>query len=452
MKKAFFRISLQNIRRHWKKSLITGTCICLGFTGIILLGGYMVRMERYLTTQGIYLNHVGHLALYKEGGLDRHLVEPSTHSFSPQEVELIKTALSQRKEVEHIGGFIHGQGLITNGCQSFPFQTWASEPQTQKYLREHPLVVSRIPLLTKLKYGRGFWEGEEGILITKRLAELLKKPLVAGENSENVSARDQIITDCLDPVSTSTLSSHSGIQLVGSSFDGGLAALDSVTLGHFTTGFALTEDSSILMPLTQAQEFFNTDQVTSLGVFLKTADQTSNLQTWLEHKLKALKLPVEIYRYDDSRVNPFYVGAMRFVYIMNLFFFIIVCGVVILSLLNAIQIAILERKAEIGTLLAVGYRREHVRKLFELEALMIAVISMGIAVILSYILATVVNSLGIPFDIVGNAEKLYLTLEVEWWYCFGLFVFFVLLVWGATSWICRVHLSVPLTRLLERGD
>ena len=453
MKKEFIHIAFKNIVRHWRKSLITGICISLGFTGIILLGGYMIRMERYLTTQGIYLNHVGHLAIYKKNGLERHLVEPQNYGFSLQEQKIISGKLLARKKVEHVGHFIHGQGLITNGCNSFPFLVWASEAKTESYLRNHPLVRERVPLLAKLKKGQGFWESQRpGIVVTKRLAELLQKPMIAGEAKEKSEAQNSLIENCSDATSQELTKSHSGVQLLGNSFDGGLAAIDTNILGHYSTGFALSEDSSILMPLPLAQDFFGTELVTSISVFLKDEVATQSTIRWLRKNMKKWHMDFDIYGYQDPLVNPFYVGAMRFVYIMNLFFFIIVCGVVILSLLNAIQIAILERKSEIGTLLAVGYRRSHIRNLFEIESLVLASFSIFIGVIISIVLANFVNFLAIPFDIVGNADKLFLILEVEWWFCTILIFFFGLLVYAATSIICRIHLNRPVMKLLERID
>ena len=453
MKKDFIKIAIQNVARHWRKSMITGSCICLGFTGILLLGGYMVRMERYLTTQGIYLNYTGHVTIYKKNGLERHLVEPFEHSFGPNLQNKIIESLIKLPEVEKIGRFIHGQGLITNGCKSFPFIVWASEPGVESYLRQHPLVQSRIPLLTKLKSGKGFWNGDDsGILVTKRLSELLDKPLVQGQFGERPEFQDQLVNDCSNILSFTQIKSHSGIQLLGNSFEGGLATADSNILGHFSTGFAFSEDSSILMPLELAQNFFGTDNVTSIGIFLKTASDTEKIKRWINLQEKIWNIPLDVYAYSEHKVNPFYVGAMRFVYIMNLFFFVIVCGVVILALLNAIQIAILERKSEIGTYLAIGYRRSHVRNLFEIEALITACTGLVIGLFLSLFLALIVNSLEIPFDIVGNAEKLYLKLEIEWWYSLGLFMFFLFLVYAATSLICRRHLNVPVMKLLERAD
>jgi putative ABC transport system permease protein len=242
------------------------------------------------------------------------------------------------------------------------------------------------------------------------------------------------------------------VQLLGFVFQGGLAAIDTNVLAHYSTGFALSEDSSVLMPLSLAQEFFGSKRLTSISLFLKDEDSTQDVLSVLKDKAKAWNLELDFYDYKDQRVNPFYVGAMMFVYIMNLFFFLIVCGVVILSLLNAIQISILERKSEIGTLLAVGYKQSHIRTLFVIESLVLATVSLLTGIILSFVLAMFVNSLGIQFDIVGNAEKLFLVLHVELWFSILLVTFFMLLVYGATHFICRVHLNLPVMKLLERAD
>lgn len=455
MKKVFFRIAFKNIKRHWKKSLITGVCIGLGFAGVTLLGGYMIRMEKYLTTQGIYLNHVGHISVYKKGGLKRHLIEPQNHSFSPAEQEVIVNSLKDRTEVERIARFFHGQGLITNGCQTFPFLAWASEPEVESYLRSHHLVRERIPLLTRIPRGHGFWEDGQhrnGIVVTGKLSGLLNKPLTQGDPSESAEAQDTLIENCKSEVSKKIIRSHSGVQILGNMLEGGLGMADTNIVGHYSTGFALSEDSSLIMPLSLAQSFYGTDNVTSLGIFFKDSSETSSFMKWFNEESKKWPFRVEFFDYQDYRVNPFYVGAMRFVYIMNLFFFIIVCGVVVLSLFNAIQIAILERKTEIGTLLSVGYRKSQIRNLFEAESILLAAFGLLAGLILTVLSAMMINSMEFKFDIVGNSEKLILLLEINWILCSMLIAFFFMLAYASTSYICRKSLNVPMMQLLDRGE
>lgn len=446
----FVLIALKNIQRHWRKSLITGACIALGFSGILLLGGYMIRMENYLTTQGIYLNHVGHLSLYKKQGLERHLVEPERYSFAKVEQQMIAKVLEANPHVEKVAFFFHGQGLITNGCKTFPFIAWASEPQVENYLRNYPEVIERIPLLTKLHEGKGFWQApilENKLVVTRRLADLLDKKVLYGDKNEDLSSQDKIIEDCKDTNSKKLIQNHSGIQLMGQMLGGGMGLADSNITGHFTTGFAMSEDNSLLMPLAFAQNFYGTDNVTSIGIFLKDRKDTKSLLKEFKKKFD-----LDIYPYDDYRVNPFYVGAMRFVYIMNLFFFLIVCGVIIISLFNSLQIAMLERKSEIGTLLSVGFRKMHVRKLFEFEVLMLAVMSLVVGIIISFSVATLINNLNIQFDIVGNAEKIKLMLALDWRYIILMSLIFLVLVYSATTFICRKHLQTTMLRLMERID
>lgn len=457
MKKEFFFIAWKNIRRHWKKSFITGASISLGFIGMELLGGYMIRMERYLTTQGIYLNHTGHIALYKKNGLERHLVEPERYSFSLSEQQTINDEFKkfeESKEIERIIPFIHAQGVMTNGCKSLPFLVWATDAHHEYYLRNHPQVLKHIPLLSGIKKGKGYWEkdGVSGVVISAGLAKLLHKPLVAGDNLEKISSREILITDCQDQKSISIIKEHASVQLLANTFEESMAVGEAIIVGQYSTGFSLSEDSSVMMPLDMAQSFYATDKVTSFGLYLKDVAQTKKMLSYLKSTSKKWNFEVDIYPYDNAIINPFYVGSMRFVYVMNLFFFIIVCGVIVLSLLNAIQIAIMERKREIGTLLAIGYRKSHIQTLFQLETLILTTMSLLAGILISYLLSSLVNSWQIPFDIVGNAEKLILKLSVEWWLSTILAIFFIILAYVSTSMICYYRLNLPVMKLLERAD
>lgn len=67
------KIAFRNLFRNARRNLLTGSSIALGLMGVCLLGGYILRMERYLAAQSIYLTHNGHIVVYAKDGLDRFL-------------------------------------------------------------------------------------------------------------------------------------------------------------------------------------------------------------------------------------------------------------------------------------------------------------------------------------------------------------------------------------------
>lgn len=447
----FWKIAWRNLFRHGRRSLTTLLAVSFGFTGVVLLGGYMLRMDRYLATQGIYLNHTGHLSVYKKKGLDRALIDPSKHSLSPADQLAVTTAahgLSQK--VAFIGKVIVGQGLVTNGCQSFPFLATGVEPETEQRVRQHPAVQTLIPELVQLVRGHGFWKPgapDDTIIVTHALATLLNKPMLAGDPAENLAAMDVLTTDCSNQIQKAQLAGHSGVQLLGTTFEGGLAAADARIAGHYSTGLSLSDDSGLMMPLAAAQRFFATDNVTSMAIYLGPGGLTPFAYRELRAALPADQF--DVYPYFSEAVNPFYVGAMSFVYVMNLFFLILVCGVVVLSVVNALQITLIERRSEIGTLRAVGFRPRDVIALFLREIALLTAGGLITGGLAAHALSLAINHANLRFYIVGASSSLQFVLKPGWW--FGLIVgaVFLLATLLVARLICRRSLRTPVASLLE---
>lgn len=445
-------LAYKNIKKHYKKSFATAISIIFGFVGVLLLGGYMIRMEKYLTTQGIYLNHVGHISLYKKNGLKKSLTDPKNYSFSKSEQEAISKIVGQFPEVEKIGRFIHAQGLITNGCQSFPFFVWASEHHLENYIRNHSEVNKRVPLLVSLYEGTAYWTNtnEKTIVVTRKLFSLLQKKTLFIDKKNDEEIQRTFIKNCQGDEFYKLNEKHSGVTLMSNYFEGGMTIDDFDISGLFTTGFSLSEDNSMLMDLRGAFKFFGTDKVTSIALFLKDKKATNKILTILKND--PLFKDYDLYPYDDFSVNPFYVGAMRFVYVMNFFFFIIVCGVVLISLVNSIQSSVLERKNEIGTLLSIGFGKNQIVKIFTMEMMIISMISLFIGIVLSLFAIEIVNFLKIQFDIVGNADQLYLVLEMNWQFIILVITIILFLIYFSTKIITQFYLKKKILVLMERGN
>src|SRR5438105_4097120 len=88
-----WRIAWRNLLRHRKRNLTTALAIALGFAGVTVLGGYMIRMENYLSVQAIYLGHAGHLSIYSPKGLERALADPQHADLSASDQKTILAAI-----------------------------------------------------------------------------------------------------------------------------------------------------------------------------------------------------------------------------------------------------------------------------------------------------------------------------------------------------------------------
>ena len=454
----YWKIAFRNVLRHHRRSLTTCLAFSFGFAGVVLLGGYMLRMDRYLAAQGIYLNHVGHIAIYKRDGLERTISNPEAYSLSVEDQKIIENAAQTLKpHPEFIGRTLLGQGLVTNGCESTPFYATGVEPELEYKIRHYPEVLDRVPELLQLKIGAGFWKPVTGsnasavdlLIVSFRLAQILKKPIIAGSPDEDIKAMSTLVTDCKDLTARAAISHHSGIQLVGSAYPGGLAAVDARISGHYSTGLSLTDDSSIVAPLALLQRFYSTDKVTFMSIYLPPSQWTNLEFNRLEGQLKKSGKLYDLYPYYDERVNPFYVGAMSFVYIMMIFFLVLVCGVVALSILNSLQISLVERQTEIGSLRALGFRPKLVARLFVRETAIVSIAGVVLGSFIAALVALLVNSANIRFAIVGSAGTLQFLLKPGFLFSALVASIFFIVAMLTSEVTARRFLKKPIVSLLE---
>ena len=62
-------VAARNLKRNRRRNLATVAAVALGFAGLIMIGGYGNRVEHFLRTNAVYLQHSGHVTVYDKGGL-----------------------------------------------------------------------------------------------------------------------------------------------------------------------------------------------------------------------------------------------------------------------------------------------------------------------------------------------------------------------------------------------
>src|SRR5512133_413735 len=112
-----WRIAVRNLSRNRRRNLSTGLAIALGYAAVVLLGGYATRIEGLLRTASVYLQHVGHLSIYKPGGLARAAAKPSGYALSAAEQGTVAALLAADPRVEFSGRYLRAGGLAGNGCK-----------------------------------------------------------------------------------------------------------------------------------------------------------------------------------------------------------------------------------------------------------------------------------------------------------------------------------------------
>ena len=407
-----WRLALRNLARNKRRNFATGMAIALGFAALLALGGYVNRVEKYLRNYTIYGARTGHIVIYKKGGFEKFSVRPKVYSLNEDDQVKVKEVLAATAGIEMHGGQLTGQGLVGNGCRTYPFLALDIEPELERKLREHPLVKRWTPAVKDLTKGRGIWDypPELGaVALANGLAKILGKVKVVDDFTKD--HRPVLIADCLAPDVPSQISGDANIQLASGTWDGMMSALDGEVVAHYNTGVTETNSSAILTSLSHLQKLYDTKGVTFWSVWLDDVEKTDYFADKLKTALKDTGVDVDVFTWLDEDVAPFYSGTMSFLRTMVGFITIILATVVILSIFNSSTMTVIERSQEIGMMRSLGYTRGQVRKLFVQEVFCLTLISTAIGAVFAVLGILFVNSLHVQFRPPGIAGGIRLVLE-----------------------------------------
>lgn len=412
----FWLLAFRNLGRNRKRNLATGSAIAFGFAGILLLASYTYRATNYLRVYTVYVVHTGHLAVFAQDGFEKFNVNPGRYSLAPAAQARIEEALRSMPGVERFEKQIRGQGLVGNGCVSYPFVAQGYEPAVDKELRDHPQVRQWMPRFKYLLQGQGLWaHGEEtgAILLSKGLSLALGKTRMLGELDPGAGVS---LPDCSakGAEAKAQAARDANVQLLSGAWAGNLSAVDGEVAGVYTTGVQESDNSGLVASVGLLQKLFDTDRITQYAVWLKDPRQVPLAQRELEEKLAGVEGGVEVIRWDEERLSPYYVGTVDFLNTLILAGGLVLATIITLSVLNSATMTILERSQEIGMYRSMGFRRSHIRLLYVQESLLLSFVSLlaGAAIGLGAIHA--VNAAEVLYHPPGVAGGLYLVLILPW--------------------------------------
>jgi putative ABC transport system permease protein len=140
---------------------------------------------------------------------------------------------------------------------------------------------------------------------------------------------------------------------------------------------------------------------------------------------------------------------MGFLYVMGAFFVFLIGTAVSLTIINSLTMGIIERTREIGTLLAVGFQRQQVSRLFILENILVALFSIAAGVVLSYLIAGLVNGMNIRFMPPGVSGKIQFRLVWNVLIALSVGLFVLLLTFGASFFVMKTKEKTKLIDLIN---
>lgn len=405
-----WHVAWRSLGRNRRRNLATALAIMLGYAGLVLIGGYVIRIERFLRINSVYLGPSGHVVVYREGGLERVGSRPARYSLTPAHQAAIAGVLGADARVEFFGRYLRGQGLAGNGCRTLPFVATGTEPEVEARVLAHPVVQREAREFATPLRGRLVSQAPEvpgAVGLSAGLADLLVKPKVHDEIGR---VETVVIPQCDSPEARAQIASDANVQLAGLTFDGSLGAVDGEVVNVFHTPSIDTEDQTVVTSLALLQDLYDTGDVTFVAAFLRRADEAPAVAADLRAALAARGVPAEVFTFQDYDVNPYYVGTMQFLGSLVSVIAVLVVSVVVLGVVNAATLTVYERTRELGTFRALGYTRRQVSALFVREGLLLSIAAMAAGLVLAFGAAALVNAANVRFSPPGVPGTVQLTV------------------------------------------
>ena len=329
----YLTLSLRNVLRNPRRSLATALAVAFGYAAVNLFSGYIHNVYQGLGMQAVHGERLGHLTITRPDALQRGSLEPAQYLFAGDELQRLLSHLRADPEMERVALRLGLSGLISNGLVSTVF------------IGEGMAPADVAALAASVGPAGG------GLLHPQR-------PLAA------------VATDLAAMLE---LGIDSYAVLVGATVHGQTNAVDTEVGALFNTGNAGTNDKFVLLPLELAQRLLDTDGADRLVLLLRDPARLDAVRARLGTELAAAGFAVDIHSWQE--LSSFYRQVRGLFDMIFVFIFAIVLVIVLLSIINTMSMAVLERTREIGTLRALGMRRRTVAGLFTLEGVLL--VSLG---------------------------------------------------------------------------
>jgi putative ABC transport system permease protein len=324
-------MAFRNILRNKRRSLVTLIAIGVGFAAISLYYGYLHSVYWGLQVTAIRGEGLGHLRINKAGWQEKGKLEPEKYMFTQEEIQKIIKLVSEEKGVVLCTPQIQVTGMVSNGITSAVFLSQGVVPKDDKTIKGGWAEYSPVKGQTLSD------ERKNGVEIAKDLSRYL----------DLTPGKDGVV--------------------MAPTLEGQMNALDIKINGVYDTGNDFANDKFMRFNFSFAQSLLETQAAERLVVLLEDEKEndTEMMRTLLLHKLKAAGIDCEIKTWKE--LSLFYTKATSYLDKIFMFLFSIVIIIVMMTTVNTMSMAILERTKEIGTLRSLGLKRRGISFLFALE-------------------------------------------------------------------------------------
>ena len=458
-----FNLALRNLLRNRRRSIATLLAMAIGSASILLFGGYSTNINYTMHTE--YVQTGGHLQIQHRDFYLYGSGNPTAYGIAdyPKIIETIQKDEVLRDMVLVITPTLQFGGIGGNYAASVSRTIVgngfvAEDINRMRKWNDFDLRSSSPPFALQGAPADAAIVGM-GVARVLQLCDTLKIANCPKPEKEPVSDGKAVPDDIAQLSASETPAGGAAgqqpgrIEVLAGNSRGTPNVASLLVIKAEEQGFKEFDEVAVMMHLAQTQQLIygkSVPKVTSIIIQLKHSNQIpvaiNRLTPILANFAKSQPLAV----LDFQSLNPFYVQTIQLFDTIFGFIFILIGAIVLFTVSNTMNTAVVERTVEIGTLRAIGLRRAGIRNLFVTEGALLGLAGGVFGVMLALILATAANAMGFTWTPPGSAQPLPLTLTVWGEHrmilstTLGLFCIAVLSAWWPSSRAAKLNVVEAL--------
>ena len=418
-------LAVRNLLRNRRRSLATLLAMAIGSTSILLFGGYSTNINYTMHTE--YVQNGGHLQiqhrdfyLYGSGNPTAYGIAGYTKIIDAiQADEVLKTMVLVVTPTLQFGGI--GGNYAANVSRTIVGNGFVAVDVNRMRRWNDFDLRSSSPVFALEGAAPDAAIVGMGVARVLQLCDALKiarcpKPEKEEKTDGKALPADIAELSALEtPTAGSTGPGRGRIEVLAGNSRGTPNVASLQVIRAEEQGFKEFDEVYVMMHLAQTQQLIygkSPPKVTSIILQLKHSDQVPAALVRLEPILANFSSSQPLAVLDFKTLNPFYVQTVQLFDTIFGFIFALIGAIVLFTVSNTMNTAVVERTVEIGTLRAIGLRRAGIRRLFVTEGALLGLCGGVFGVVLALILAAIANRMGLTWTPPGSAQALPLMLTV----------------------------------------
>lgn len=345
-------LALRNLSRQRRRTYTALGAIGFGVVAMLLAGGF-VEWTFWGMREGAIQSRLGHIQVTRPGYFEAGSADPLAYLLPDRLEEEIN--LDAIPAVEVVSPRLVFSGLISHGDLTIGFTGEGVDPEKDAALSKHLTIIAGDRLSP---------DDVNGMLLGGGLAVNL-----------GVTVGDTVV-------------------LLATTRSGGLNGVEGAVRGLFHSASKTFDDSALRLPIDTARQLLRVSGAHKWVMLLDETEHTDAVLQALETRYPESKSGLEFTPWHA--LADFYNKTVKLLSKQMLIVRVVIAVIIILSISNTLVMSVLERTGEIGTLMAIGFRRRNILQLFINEGLLLGIIGGLLGVIIGFVLAKIISAIGIP--------------------------------------------------------